>query len=109
MNRSLDTDLDPGKGATYQQAKVANAMINVQKSRMQLQTLQDSVIDRSKATEHIQRLAQAERQSWIDWCESAATECAEALAIDRQTFPHVLTQGVNDHFREIGDIDPQLS
>lgn len=108
MISASQTDVDSGNSATYQQAKVANAMIKVQKNKVQLDQLQKNFIDHQQARTHIQQLVQAERQSWLDWCPVVIDECAQLLSVDQHALTEQLRCGINEHFNELGDINPSL-
>lgn len=95
---------DQGKGTTYVQAKVANEVIKVQKSKVQLEKLKDSLVDRDKALGHVFRLWQDERDSWLDWPQKAAAELSDELGVAQQTLCNLLAEGVNDHLSEMGEI-----
>ena len=106
------------KATSYLQAKVANEMINVQKSKVRLQQLTDSTIDRQKALAHVQQLAQTERDTWLSWCETAADDMAaddmaaddvsEALSVDRAKSYELLAQSVKTHQMEMGEFKAKV-
>ena len=90
--------------ATYSQAKLINERIKVDKQTLILQDAKDEVLDRQHALSHIYQLLQQARRSWPDWPVLVAPSLASELSVDPSRVVDLLTAGVAEHLRELGEI-----
>jgi hypothetical protein len=88
-------------GATYQQAKLANAIIKAQKAKAQRQSLQDSLIDHDKALNHLMSLSKSDRELWLVWAEDVAETLAKAVGADVLVMHTLLRDGVRQQLTDV--------
>lgn len=108
--RSPDKQTEGTEGAsfsspsTYLQAKTAHEVLKAQASKVKLQSLKGSLIDREKATHHVLALARAARDSWLNWPTRIAGTLAAELGIDEQALTLVLESPVREHLNDLGTL-----
>lgn len=97
-----------GGGTTFLQAKTANEVLKAQERRLKLQQLKGELIDRSRATLLVFRLAREERDAWVNWPARAAALMAAELGLDPPTMQKVLEQHVRAHLDELAEVRPDF-
>jgi hypothetical protein len=97
-----------GGGTTFLQARTANEVLKAQERRLKLQQLKGELIDRSRATLLVFRLAREERDAWVNWPARAAALMAAELGLDPATMQKVLEQHVRAHLDELAEVRPDF-
>ncbi len=90
------------------QARVANEVLKAQTNRIRLQQLKKELVDRSKATSHVFKLARAERDAWMSWPARVSSQMAAELGIDAHTMHVTLEAYVRQHLSELAEIQPRV-
>lgn len=98
----------PGGGTTFLQARTANEVLKAQERRLRLQKLKGEMIDRSRVTATVFRLAREERDAWVNWPARAAALMAAELGVDVAAMQNVLEQHVRLHLSELAEIRPEF-
>lgn len=112
--RSSDINTDVPEGpsistpSTYLQAKTAHEVLKAQASKVKLQSLKGSLIDREKAANHVFALARALRDSWLNWPTRVAGTIAAELRVDEHELTVILENAVREHLTELGTITPRF-
>jgi hypothetical protein len=97
-----------GGGTTFLQAKTANEVLKAQERRLKLQQLKGELIDRSRATLLVFRLAREERDAWVNWPARAAALMAAEFGIEPAAMQRVLTSHVRAHLDELAEVRPEF-
>ena len=103
-----------GGATTFLQAKTANEILKAQERRLRLQKMKGELIDRSRATALVFRLARDERDAWVNWPGRVAAMMAAELsaavgssaAIDVATMQTVLEQHLRRQLDDLADVKP---
>ncbi|MEN3976903.1 elements of external origin [Emcibacter sp. SYSU 3D8] len=95
-------------GTTFLQARTANEVLKAQERRLRLQKLKGDLIDRSRVTALVFRLARDERDGWINWPARAAALMAAELGVDVAAMQTVLEKHVRLHLSELADVRPEF-
>jgi ribosomal protein L19E len=95
--------------SSFSQAKIANEVIKVEKSKHQLQKLKDSVIDRHIAHDHIVQLIQRERVEWRAWPKQSLAGLAKRLAVNTDQLQALLQPSIDTQLQELGEINLRLN
>jgi hypothetical protein len=69
-----------GTNTTFLQAKTANEVLKTQERRLKLQKMKGELVDKSRATALVFRLAREERDAWVNWPARAAALMAAELS-----------------------------
>lgn len=108
----------PASGSvTFVQARTAHEIAKAHLARLKLQERRNEIVDRSKATALVFRLAREERDAWINWpARSAALMAAELSSANGDTttligahqMQKVLEAHVRAHLAELATIRPEF-
>jgi len=93
-----------GGGTTFLQAKTANEVLKAQERRLKLQQLKGELVDRSRATTLVFRLAREERDAWVNWPARAAALMAAELGLEASKMQKVLEAHVRAHLDELAEV-----
>ena len=97
-----------GGGTTFLQAKTANEVLKAQERRLKLLKLKGELIDRSRATLLVFRLAREERDAWVNWPARVAALMAAEFGIEPAVMQRVLTSHVRAHLDELAEVRPDF-
>ncbi|MBW7851031.1 MAG: hypothetical protein H3C38_11085 [Rhodospirillales bacterium] len=97
-----------GNGTTFLQAKTANEVLKAQERRLRLQKMKGELVDRSRATTLVFRLARQERDAWVNWPARAAALLAAELGIEPAAMQRTLETHVRAHLEELADVRPDF-
>jgi hypothetical protein len=97
-----------GGGTTFLQAKTANEVLKAQERRLRLQKMKNEVVDRSRATALVFRLAREERDTWVNWPARIAALMAAELGVEAHPMQKVLETHVRAHLAELAEIRPEF-
>jgi hypothetical protein len=97
-----------GAGTTFLQAKTVNEVLKAQERRLKLQKMKGELIDRSRATALVFRLAREERDVWVNWPVRVAALMAAEIGVETPTMQEVLERNVRNQLQELADIRPGL-
>jgi hypothetical protein len=97
-----------GGGTTFLQARTANGVLKAQERRLKLQTMKGELVDRSRATALVFRLAREERDAWVNWPARAAALMAAELGLETSTMQKVLETHVRAHLDELAEVRPDF-
>ncbi|MGE0666179.1 MAG: elements of external origin [Sphingomonadales bacterium] len=95
-------------GTTFLQARTANEVLKAQERRLRLQKLKGDLIDRSRVTAMVFRLAREERDGWVNWPARAAALMAAELGVEPARMQTVLEQHVRLHLSELAEVRPEF-
>ncbi len=95
-------------GTTFLQAKTANEVLKAQERRLRLQMMKGELVDRSRATALIFRLARQERDAWVNWPGRVAALMASELGVEAAAMQQVLENHVRAHLGELAELRPEL-
>lgn len=108
----------PASGSvTFVQARTAHEIAKAHLARLKLQERRNEIVDRSRATALVFRLAREERDAWINWpARSAALMAAELSSANGDTtaligahqMQKVLEAHVRAHLAELATIRPEF-
>ena len=93
-----------GGGTTFLKAKTANEVLKAQERRLKLQQLKGELVDRSRATALVFRLAREERDAWVNWPARAAALMAAELGLEASKMQKVLEAHVRAHLDELAEV-----
>jgi len=91
-------------GSTYLQARTAHEVLKAQTSKVRLQSLKGTLIDREKASAHVFALARAERETWLNWPARIAGPLSAALGVEEHVLYTALDSYIRQHLTELGDM-----
>ena len=97
-----------GGGTTFLQAKTANEVLKAQERRLRLQKMKNEVIDRSRATALVFRLAREERDTWVNWPARVAALMAAELGLGAHPMQKALETHVRAHLAELAEVRPEF-
>lgn len=97
-----------GGGTTFLQAKTANEVLKAQERRLKLLKLKGELIDRSRVTLLVFRLAREERDAWVNWPARVAALMAAELGMEPTAMQRVLTSHVRAHLDELAEVRPDF-
>ncbi len=95
-------------GTTFLQAKTANEALKAQERRLRLQMMKGELVDRSRATALIFRLARQERDAWVNWPGRVAALMASELGVEAALMQQVLERHARAHLEELAELRPEL-
>jgi hypothetical protein len=95
-------------GTTFLQAKTANEVLKAQERRLRLQKMKGELVDRSRATALIFRLARQERDAWVNWPGRVAALMASELGVEAAVMQQVLERHARAHLEELAELRPEL-
>jgi len=95
-------------GTTFLQAKTANEVLKAQERRLRLQKMKGALVDRSRATALVFRLARQERDAWINWPGRVAALMASELGVEAAAMQQVLERHARAHLEELAELRPEL-
>lgn len=98
---------EPHDGS-FSQAKTANEVIKVEKSKHQLAALQNTVIEKQASYDHIVQLLQADQLDWQAWPHLELVTIAERLGVEPNQLQTLLMPSIDDHGKELGEITVRL-
>ena len=93
-----------GGGTTFLQAKTANEVLKAQERRLKLQQLKGELVDRSRATTLVFRLARQERDAWVNWPSRVAALMASEPGVEAHAMQKVLETHVRAHLSELAEV-----
>ncbi|MDO8608118.1 MAG: elements of external origin [Phaeospirillum sp.] len=108
LSRKTVPPLPATSGATFAQARTAHEVAKAQKARIQVDRLKDEVVDRTRATALVFKLARQERDSWITWPARVAGQMAAEIGIDPHVMQTLLEAHVHAHLDELAAIEPNF-
>jgi hypothetical protein len=95
-------------GATFTQARTAHEIAKAQRTRIQVQRMKEEVVDRSRATALVFRLARQERDAWVNWPGRVAALMASELDVEPHAMQRVLEIHVRAHLAELAEVRPEF-
>jgi hypothetical protein len=95
-------------GTTFLQAKTANEVLKAQERRLRLQKMKEELVDRSRATALVFRLARQERDAWVNWPGRVAALMASELGVEAAAMQQVLERHARAHLEELAELRPEL-
>jgi len=95
-------------GATFAQARTAHEVAKAQKARIQVDRLKEEVVDRTRATALVFKLARQERDAWITWPARVAGQMAAEIGIAPHVMQTLLEAHVHAHLDELAAIEPNF-
>lgn len=95
-------------GATFTQARTAHEIAKAQRTRIQVQRMKEEVVDRSRATALVFRLARQERDAWVNWPGRVAALMASELDVEPHAMQKVLEIHVRAHLAELAEVRPEF-
>jgi hypothetical protein len=93
-----------GGNTTFLQAKTANEVLKAQERRLKLEKMKGELVDRSRATALVFRLAREERDAWVNWPARAAALIAAELGLAPARVQKVLESHVRAHLDELAEV-----
>jgi hypothetical protein len=96
-----------GRGATFLQARTAHEVLKAQERRVKLQQLKSQLVDRSRATALVYRLAREERDAWATWPARVAAEIAAEVGVDVDRLQRALERRVREQLASLSE--PRLT
>lgn len=102
----LRAELGAAGSPSFNQARTAHEIAKAQLARIQLQEKRGEVINKSKTTAQIFRLAREIRDAWLNWPSRISAEMAAELNIDEHKLHTALEKYVRNHLSELGEPKP---
>nr|WP_201240185.1 elements of external origin [Rhodothalassium salexigens] len=97
-----------GGGTTFLQAKTAHEVLKAQERRIRLAKLKGELIDRTRATALVFRLARQERDVWVNWPARVAALMAADLGVEPAAMQKALEKHVRSQLDDLTEIRPDL-
>lgn len=99
----------PASGnVTFVQARTAHEIAKAHLARLRLQERRGELIDRSKASALVFRLAREERDAWINWPARVAALMAAELGVEAHPMQKVLETHVRAQLAELAEVHPEF-
>ena len=105
---AMEFDVSELSLVTFLQAKTANEVLKAQERRLRLQKMKNEVVDRSRATALVFRLAREERDTWVNWPARIAALMAAELGVEAHPMQKVLETHVRAHLAELAELRPEF-
>ena len=83
-------------------------VLKAQERRLRLQKMKNEVVDRSRATALVFRLAREERDTWVNWPARIAALMAAELGVEAHPMQKVLETHVRAHLAELAELRPEF-
>jgi len=100
--------LPSGGNVTFVQARTAHEIAKAHLARLKLQERKGELIDRSRATSLVFRLAREERDAWANWPARTAALMAAALGVDVHAMQTLLETHVRAQLGELAELRPEF-
>jgi len=94
---------------TFVQARTAHEIAKAHLARLRLQRMKGELVERSRATALVFRLAREERDTWVTWPARIAALMAAELGVDPHPMQKILETHVRAHLSELTEIRPELA
>lgn len=95
-------------GTSLLQARTVNEVVKAQTNKVRLARLKGELVDRSQAIAHVFKLAQSERDAWLNWPARVAPAMARAVGVDPHAMHVALEEVVAMRLAELGPIRMRL-
>jgi hypothetical protein len=100
--------LPAGGSVTFVQARTAHEIAKAHLARLRLQRMKGELVDRSRATALVFRLAREERDTWINWPARVAALMASELGVEAHSMQKALEMHVRAHLAELIEVKPEF-
>lgn len=100
--------LPAGGSVTFVQARTAHEIAKAHLARLRLQRMKGELIDRTRTTAVVFRLARQERDTWINWPARIAALMASELGIEAHAMQKALETHVRAHLSELAELKPDF-
>lgn len=100
--------LPAGGNVTFVQARTAHEIAKAHLARLRLQRMKGELVDRSRATALVFRLAREERDTWINWPARVAALMASELSVEAHAMQKALETHVRAHLAELTEVKPEF-
>lgn len=95
-------------GVSYQYGRTMTELLGVREQQLKILKLEDTIIDRTLATDYVQKLFQHVRNVFLNLPERVATEFAEEAGIDRRLAFDLLSKYIHRALHECSTTEPEL-
>jgi hypothetical protein len=95
-------------GVSFASARTANEVMKAQERRIRLQQLKGDLVDRSRATALVFRLARQERDAWLGWPARVSALMAAEVGISAHAMQMILERHVRAHLEQLTAINPEF-
>ena len=93
---------------TFVQARTAHEIAKAHLARLRLQRMKGELVERSRATALVFRLAREERDTWVTWPARIAALMSAELGVDPHPMQKILETHVRARLSELTEIRPEL-
>lgn len=100
--------LPSGGNVTFVQARTAHEIAKAHLARLRLQRMKGELVDRSRATALVFRLAREERDGWVNWPARVAALMAAELGVEAHPMQKLLETHVRAHLAELAEVRPEF-
>lgn len=107
-SEAKESDFQVSGAPSLLRARAINEVIKAQTNKIKLAKLKGELVDKSKAIEHVFKLARAERDAWLAWPSRVASRLAAELGVDEHKLFVALDAAVRAHLEELGEIQVKL-
>lgn len=99
----------PSSGnVTFVQARTAHEIAKAHLARLKLQERKGELVDRTRATALVFRLAREERDAWLNWPARVAALMAAELGVEAHPMQKILEAHVRAHLAELSEVRPDF-
>ncbi len=96
------------KSKKYFQAVLANQSLGLQRDRVTLKQLEDSLVSRDEVNADLRRLHAQITASWRAWPKQVATELAKRINADPARVEVLLQKHIDEHLEQFANDCPTL-
>ena len=93
---------------SFADARRAHEVLKAQLKRLELQKKRGELVDRTRATALVFRLARQERDAWLSWLARVAAIIAAELGCGAHAVQTVLEKHVREHLLMLSEIKPDF-
>jgi hypothetical protein len=100
--------LPEGGNVTFVQARTAHEIAKAHLARLRLQRMKGELVERTRATALVFRLAREERDSWLNWPARVSALIAADLGVDAHAVQKIVEAHVRGHLAELAEVRPEF-